>query len=180
MRTRERIRGAVMSMLAISLVVLSCRELPSDPWTTELPSGSVQLIVNSTRNAEFNEIVSRLPRRTDLVTPSRFVVRTSSEWEVLWKQLRAPSPQPAVDFDSEMIVVEAIGRVAAPWEQVGIAGVMENSGQLYVLVLRYGSNPECVPAAIQAMVGSPVAMALVPKREGTPVYLERFSPIPAC
>jgi hypothetical protein len=180
MRLRAKPAIQLLALFVAPSLTLSCKELPTDAWTTELPTGSVQLLVSPARNAEFSARVSGLPRRNEMVTPSRFVVRSQEEWTVLWGKLRATSPLPPVDFDTEMVIGEAIGMVAPPWEDVAIAGVMENAGTMYVLVLRNGSNVECIPAAKQRSDGSPVALTLVPKRAGTPVYLERFVPMPEC
>ncbi len=171
-------RRSIPWIFALSLATLSCREMPVDPWTAELPDGSVQLLPEAERDSAFSRATRNLPRRNDMTEPSQFVVRTQAEWTELWTKLRAPGQAPFVDFATEMVIGAAIGLVAPPWEQVFIAAVMANGTQLYVLVLRDGSNPECAPAS--GFDGSPVALVLVPRMPGTPKFLERYQQIPRC
>ncbi len=169
----------LLRLLAVSLVAFSCREMIVDPWVAELPEGAVQVLPDMARYNEFEAATRNLPLRNDMAAREQFVVRDQSTWETFWTLTRSPRAVPFIDFDSEMVIVVALGKVVAPWERVVIAGVMASGAQLYVLVYRDGTNPECTPNTL-GYEPSPIALALVPSRPGTPRFLERLQPLPAC
>jgi PrcB C-terminal len=107
--------------------------------------------------------------------PARLVVRDSAQWAGLWatafaRQTTAP-PLPAVDFDSDMIVVAALGARPSGGYDIAIEGVAPGKGGAVALVTTTVPGKACYTTAA---ITEPVVMLRVGAVAGRVRFLEQM------
>ncbi len=111
-----------------------------------------------------------------LCTPTLRVVRTAEEWAAAWAELgagRSPTlPLPAVDFDTDMLIVAAMGTQSSGGYVIEVEGVAEGSapGSLHALLLETSPGPTCVTTMA---ITCPTAVVLVARHEGEVQFATR-------
>ena len=172
-------RPLCVAILAIVLG-LGCRELPGNPWD-ELPADAARLAVTPARDSAFLRALGTLPVVTGMPQRVGRIIRDSLTWRAAWDSVFARAlsgaspPLPAVEFSREMVVLVSGGQ-REYGGRVGINGVFEGTGGLFVLVLDGFPEARCsVPRqpGEDARLPTPVAIALVPRREASAQYLNR-------
>lgn len=168
------------SLLCLGVVVAACRDVATNPWD-DLPADAVAWQIGAERDSAFIRTVGALPTTTDLVVREARVIRDSTTWHAHWDSITAQQPPslrrplPPVDFSSEMVILAIWGRGNYGYN-IGIGGVYVSRGQLWVLVMDgFGETLCSVPQqpGTEARLPSPVALRLVPRRDGEPTYLVR-------
>ncbi len=175
-RPARRVSLAAALLLAVGAP--ACRDSITDPWS-ELPDDAVPHFVSAERDSAFRAATGTLPAVTLLHQRRGFVVRDSAQWVAVWDSVqrlqRAPRPIPRVDFSSEMVIVAAAG-LSSMGMRIAIADVHLASSGLWVRVLDGHPDTFCVTERGQTpdtRQPAPVAMRLVPVRDGEPRYLVR-------
>jgi hypothetical protein len=105
----------------------------------------------------------------------REVIRDGEAWNAFWSaamENRQPTPEtPAVDFESEMVIVASMGRRGTGGYSIAIEDVTRDSeGDLTVVVRETAPGSNCF--LIQAFT-APVTAVKVPRGEGEVTFLER-------
>jgi len=178
-----RARRSVPRLIGYVLLVATtsaCSDSPTNAWDA-LPSDASRLTVSPDRDAEFSRAVQAIPPVTGVPQRAGRVIRDSVWWAAAWDSIFARSltgfvpPLPRVDFATEMLILVSGG----PREfggSIAINGVFESAQGLYALVLDGFPETLCaVPDSPQddARAPFPVAVALTPRRDGTPQFLSR-------
>lgn len=114
-----------------------------------------------------------------LIDSARLVVRDSSAWRQLWRQINRPFiPQPvlpSVDFHREMVVVAALGSRSSGGFDVVIDSAAEDSVGIEVDVRRSSPAAGC---PVAAAITQPVDLAKLPASGRTLRFRERSTVIP--
>jgi hypothetical protein len=110
-------------------------------------------------------------KNSGLDQPVRCVVRRAEEWAALWAAIRQrhlespPTPPPAVDFETSMVLVVAMGSQSSTGYGIGIINVRRTESGLVVTVLRYTPGRCRVGAAFT----EPVHALSIP-RDDIPIH----------
>ena len=114
-----------------------------------------------------------------LIDSLRIVVRDSTAWRELWRQINRPflppPVLPPVDFQREMVVVAALGSRPNAGFDVVIEGAAEDSAGIAVNVRRASPADGC---PVTAAVTQPVDLARIPATTRTLRFRERSTVIP--
>lgn len=164
MRTRETAR-AVALLVAVGLVAGGCGSaavtgVPAD--ATVVPSDRVDTL--------FDDAYSGLDEQR------RQVVRTPGAWADVWERLhegRSPVPErPAVDFESGMVMVAAMGSRPTGGYGIEVESVHRDGESLYVVVRETSPGDGCV--VTQAFT-APATAVRVPRVDGNVEFVEKES-----
>jgi hypothetical protein len=88
------------------------------------------------------------------------VVRSDSEWSMLWSQHAGDRAKPAIDFGKEMVVAVFLGTRPTPGFSVEIVGAREEGGAFVVSYRETRPQPGSVAAQV---LTSPYHLVAVPK-----------------
>ena len=98
-----------------------------------------------------------------VVDPREVVVRSSSEWEALWKSHAGPQPAPAVDFSSNMVTAVFLGTRPTGGYRVEILSThLENDA----LVIEYAERAPNADAIVAPVLTSPFHIVKLPRFSG--------------
>lgn len=107
---------------------------------------------------------------------SRQVIRTSDAWEEAWRQLhdgRSDVPErPAVDFETGMVVLAAMGSRPTGGYAIEVEAVHREAGTLYVVVRETSPGESC--GTTQAFT-APTTAVRVPRVSGDVHFIEKES-----
>lgn len=104
--------------------------------------------------------------RTVITTPSAW----ADAWATLYANVSPVPPRPEIDFDSDVVVLAAMGMRATGGYSVTIEEVRAHEGVLHVSVLERSPGPRCVTT--QALT-APVHVVQVPREGTTAVFSVR-------
>jgi hypothetical protein len=108
---------------------------------------------------------------------ARIVVRDSTAWRAIWQRATrpqpSPPPMPVIDFNREMIVVAAAGRMK-PGDLIHVDSIGVH-GSLTVLVVR--TVVACQPFPTDAY---PFEIVRIPRRDGPVQFVEHQGRAPGC
>jgi hypothetical protein len=108
---------------------------------------------------------------------ARIVVRDTAAWRAIWQRATrpqlSPPPMPAIDFDREMIVVAAAGRMK-PGDAIHVDSIGVH-GSMTVLVVR--TIVACQPFPADAF---PFQIIRIPRRDGPVQFVEHQARAPGC
>lgn len=112
--------------------------------------------------------------QSGLEEPLREVVRTPEAWQDLWSRIaapRIPAPEaPAVDFDSDMLIVAAMGRRNTGGYTIEVVRATRVGGVLTVEVVEASPGADCMTT--QALT-SPVTVIGVERSAAQARFVER-------
>ncbi len=104
--------------------------------------------------------------------PTRAVIRDSTEWAAFWMQAHAlmepVPPPPAVDFDTEMLLVAALGTRSSGGHAVTIDSVARGT-TLRVFVTAVAPGADCITTMA---ITWPVQVVRVPRFDGSVEFVE--------
>jgi hypothetical protein len=100
----------------------------------------------------------------------QIVARTPAEWDAAWKGHAPNRPEPAVNFDREMVVGVFLGSRNTAGYAVEITGTQVEQG---ALVVRYRETIPPRAAVLAQIVTSPYHLVAVPTSQG-PVRFENI------
>ena len=112
--------------------------------------------------------------------PARLVVRDAAQWEALWATAFARQttahPLPAVDFESDMILVAALGARPSGGYDIAIEGLTPEMDGAVALVTSTAPGAECYTTAA---ITEPVVMLRVAAVSG-PIRFQEETETHAC
>jgi hypothetical protein len=104
---------------------------------------------------------------------TRIVIRDAASWSTFWStfaRTRVPPPEPPqVEFESNMVVVAALGRRSTAGFQISVDTVHIENGDLHVTVREVSPASGCIAAQ---MISTPVTAVVLPAREGDVEFVE--------
>jgi hypothetical protein len=101
---------------------------------------------------------------------ARLLIRDPDEWEQRWPLIaESEGPAPAVDFDSQMVLVSAMGVRNTSGYAITIEGVYEDGEGIYVEVREISPGPTC--GSFGALT-APVSAVAIPRRDGHVSWVE--------
>lgn len=108
------------------------------------------------------------------------VVRDSATWHELWRRLNSPfippPALPAIDFQRDMVIVDALGTRSSGGYDVVIEGATQDSTGIDVSVVRTTPGNGC---ALSAALTQPVDVARLPA-SGRPVRFHERAVVLSC
>ena len=106
--------------------------------------------------------------------PRQFVVRDANAWQQtwadIWRNHVPPPPLPSIDFESEMVVVAALGTRPSGGFSVFIDSASAGPEGVVVRVRALSPGSNC---AVTLAVTQPVDVARAPRRDGAVEFTER-------
>ena len=107
---------------------------------------------------------------------TRQVIRTPEAWEGAWRQLhegRSPVPErPAVDFDSSMVVLAAMGSRPTGGYDIQAESVHRDGESLFVVVRETSPGDSCI---VTQVFTAPTTAVRVPRADGDVEFVEEES-----
>jgi hypothetical protein len=134
----------------------------------EVPEGAVQLATQDVSQ----EVAQYL--YTGIRDRRRLFIDDAASWTALWAEVTAPyqppPPLPAIDFNTESVIVAAMGQRHSGGYAIAIESVHEADGKVYVTVREQSPGSACV---VTGALTAPVAAVRIPRRDATSVFVER-------
>ncbi|MBW3571891.1 MAG: protease complex subunit PrcB family protein [Gemmatimonadetes bacterium] len=121
-------------------------------------------------------------KSSGLDQPVRCVVRRPEDWAALWAAIRRrsrespPTPPPAVDFHTRMVLVAGMGPRPSTGYGIGITEVRRTESGIVATVLRYTPGL-CV---LGMAVTEPVHAVSIPRADAPVQFIEKVSYGPDC
>ena len=104
---------------------------------------------------------------------SRRIIRTTGAWEEAWEQLhegRSPMPErPAVDFESSMVILAAMGSRPTGGHDIEVESVHRHGESLFVVVRETSPGDGCI--VTQAFT-APTTAVRIPRADGDVEFVE--------
>jgi hypothetical protein len=108
--------------------------------------------------------------RSQVMSAREVVVRTTAEWDALWRS-HQPARQPAtVDFSKEMVVGVFLGSKPTPGYGVTIVSAAEEGN---VLRVRYRETSPPSDAILAQVITFPYQIVAIPKSSATDVKFDK-------
>ena len=159
--------GAFQSSPAAGQMATSAEPQPAHTASAQIPV------------VRFGSGQSAFSTYSGLVDSLRAVVRDSSAWRELWRQINRPFfPPPAlppVDFQHEMVVVAALGSRPNAGFDIQIDGAAQDSAGIEIDVRRTSPAAGC---PVAAAITQPVDLARIPVSTQALRFRERRTVIP--
>src|SRR5688572_11745267 len=156
-------RRTLLTAVALGALVAAC-DTVTEP---RVPPGAIALQMEQVPDDVAQHLYSGVDDRR------RLFMKDATAWTALWEEVTAnvqpPPPVPAIDFDTEAVVVASMGTRPSGGYSITIEGVFEADGQLYVEVREVSPGSNCVTTAA---LTAPVHAVRVPARAGTVVFVE--------
>jgi hypothetical protein len=104
---------------------------------------------------------------SNLTTRRAEIVSRSARWDTVWSEIGSSAPKPAVDFESKILIVAALGETGDSCKHVRITGVTRQMGGLNVTIAETRLPPSCVcpPNTVR-----PVHVVSVPRAASTATF----------
>lgn len=121
-------------------------------------------------------------KSSGLDEPVRCVVRGAEDWATLWAVIRQrhrespPTPPPAVDFQTRVVLVAGMGPRPSTGYGIGITEVRRTESGIVATVLRYTPGV-CV---LGMAVTEPVHAVSIPRADAPVQFIEKVSYGPDC
>ena len=103
--------------------------------------------------------------------PREVIVRSSPEWEALWKSHAGPQPAPAVDFSASLVAAVFLGTRPTAGYLVEILGTRREND---ALVVEYVERAPAADAIVAQVLTSPFHVVKLP-RFGGPVRFRKMA-----
>jgi protease stability complex PrcB-like protein len=136
-----------------------------------IPLGATAIGLGS-EQAEFESAMAPFRYFSGLTAKSRVVVRDAAEWNAMWTSLSSNveprPPVPSVDFARQMVIFASMGTRNSGGYSIGIDGVYDASGDLWVSI-RETSPSGC---AVFAALTAPTTAVVIPRRNGNVNFSE--------
>jgi len=148
----------------VALIIGCTTEVPT------LPNGGVPLVADSAAAALFDSTFYLFAYNNVRASAYRGVLTRASDWSSGWSPTgssHSPST-PAVDFNSNVVVLVAMGALPSASAYLTIDEVKLVDGAVYVLVDTHTSD--CGAAQV---VSFPMAVKLIPKRPEAVKFVEK-------
>ena len=108
-----------------------------------------------------------------LATQQRLVIRDAATWANLWSQIAAntqPRPAaPAIDFDSKVVIVVAMGQRPSGGYSIDIDSVRIVDEDVRISVTETSPGDKC---GVTGALTQPIAATAVPRFDGEPTFNE--------
>ncbi len=152
--------------LAMIMGAAACAPSPDGSGTEPVPDRSV-LVMDPSR-----EVLHAA--YSGLGTATRLRISAGSAWVAMWERIHStmsPVPEvPAIDFDREHVLVEAIGSRSSGGFGVHIDSVVTTGNGAIAYVTRSEPGQGCM---LTMALTQPVHVVRIPREAGTITYRER-------
>lgn len=157
------LRRSLLAAIALGALASACDSV-TEP---RVPAGAVALQMEQLPDDVAQYLYSGVNDRR------RLFIKDAAAWTALWAEVTAnlqpPPPVPAIDFDTEAVVVASMGTRPSGGYSIAIEGVYEADGKLYVEVREVSPGSNCITTAA---LTAPVHAVRVPTRTGPVVFVE--------
>ena len=109
--------------------------------------------------------------RSQIMSPREAVVRTTAQWDALWRAHLPARPPAAVDFSKDMVVAVFLGSRPTPGYGVTIVSAVEEGN---VLRVRYRETSPPPDAILAQVITFPYQIVAIPKSTSTDVSFEKI------
>jgi len=135
-------------------------------------------IPSSARDLAMEQVGFGTYRSTQFMEKARLIIHDQQTWQQAWAKIDSQSEPPATDFETQMIVLAAMGSRTHGGFTIALNDIAATRDTLYVSVLE--TSPGGTDCVYSALLVAPVALTRVERVDDSVQFLEHTQTTTNC